>query len=133
MEHWSTRAGDADGAAAVTAELIEAPAAERRLGHAPDVHSGVRAQPAPDRAWSTGAFPKRIVDVAGSILLGLVFSPLIVAIALLLRREGGPISYLPRRGGHDRRVRECLNHRSMAPNAERIQRELLENNPGMKD
>jgi len=132
MEHWSTRAGDADGAAAVTAELIEAPAAERRLGHAPDVHSGVRAQPAPDRAWSTGAFPKRIVDVAGSILLGLVFSPLIVAIALLLRREGGPIIYRHRRVGRDGRMFECLKFRSMVPNAERVLRELLENNPDMK-
>jgi exopolysaccharide production protein ExoY len=75
---------------------------------------------------------KRFVDVAGAIVLAAVFSPLILAIALLMRREGGSIIYKHRRIGRDGRAFECLKFRTMVPNADQVLRELLESNPAIK-
>jgi exopolysaccharide production protein ExoY len=75
---------------------------------------------------------KRILDVAGAILLAAVFSPLILAIAILMRREGGSIIYKHRRVGRDGRGFECLKFRTMVPNADQLLRELLERDPAIK-
>jgi exopolysaccharide production protein ExoY len=75
---------------------------------------------------------KRILDVLGAIVLAVVFSPLIAAIALLMHREGGSIIYKHRRIGRDGRAFECLKFRTMVPNAEQVLREVLERDPAMK-
>lgn len=94
---------------------------------------------APAQAPSRPALPasryaaaKRILDVAGAIVLACVFSPLIVAIAILMRREGGSIIYKHRRVGRDGRSFECLKFRTMVPNADQRLRELLERDPAIK-
>lgn len=75
---------------------------------------------------------KRVLDVLGAIVLAIVFAPLILAIAVLMHREGGSIIYKHRRIGRDGRAFECLKFRTMVANAEQVLREVLERDPAMK-
>lgn len=75
---------------------------------------------------------KRILDIIGAVVLATVFSPLMLAIAVLMRREGGSIIYKHRRVGRDGRAFECLKFRTMVPNADQVLRELLERDPAIK-
>ena len=70
----------------------------------------------------------------GAIVLAAVFSPLILAIVILMRREAGDgsIIYKHRRVGRDGRAFECLKFRTMVSNAEQVLRELLERDPIIK-
>jgi Undecaprenyl-phosphate galactose phosphotransferase WbaP len=84
------------------------------------------------RSWSSGVFLKRAFDIVGAIVLGLVFAPLMLVIALLLRRQGGPVIYGHRRIGRDGKPFECMKFRSMVPDADRVLRELLESHPELR-
>jgi Undecaprenyl-phosphate galactose phosphotransferase WbaP len=79
------------------------------------------------RAWA-----KRVLDIIGAIVLGVVFAPLMIVITLLMRRRGGEVIYRHRRVGRDGRMFECLKFRTMVPNADQVLRELLENNLELK-
>jgi Undecaprenyl-phosphate galactose phosphotransferase WbaP len=72
------------------------------------------------------------LDVLGAIVLGVVFLPLICAVAVLLRREGGPIIFRHRRIGRNGEAFDCLKFRSMIPDADRTLRDLLERHPELK-
>jgi exopolysaccharide production protein ExoY len=72
---------------------------------------------------------KRVFDVLGAVVLGVVFSPLIVVVAVLLRLEGGPVVFRHRRVGRHGKGFDCLKFRSMRPDADRVLRELLEQRP----
>jgi exopolysaccharide production protein ExoY len=87
-------------------------------------------QPSPPA--SPHAAAKRVLDVVGAIALAIVFSPLILAIVILMRREGGSIIYKHRRIGRDGLAFECLKFRTMVPNADQVLRELLEHDPAIK-
>ncbi|MGH7106716.1 MAG: sugar transferase [Acetobacteraceae bacterium] len=78
------------------------------------------------------AATKRVLDVMGAIMLAAIFSPLMLAIALLMRREGSSIIYKHRRIGWDGQGFECLKFRTMVPNADQVLRELLERDPAIK-
>ncbi len=81
----------------------------------------------------TAAVVKRLVDVVGAIILGLVFSPLIIAIVFLMhRRDRGSVIYRHRRVGRGGQMFSCLKFRTMVPNADQVLRELLENNPELR-
>jgi len=75
---------------------------------------------------------KTVFDVLGAVFLGLLFLPLIIAIAVLLRAEGGAIIFRHRRVGRDGKSFECLKFRSMVPDADRVLRELLERQPDLR-
>jgi exopolysaccharide production protein ExoY len=75
---------------------------------------------------------KRILDIAGVAVLALVFAPLILAIVVLLHRQGGPIIFRHRRVGRDGKAFDCLKFRSMVPNAEAVLRDLLERQPELR-
>ena len=75
---------------------------------------------------------KRALDIVGSVVLGLLFLPLIVAVAILLRCEGGPVIFCHRRVGRDGKYFDCLKFRSMVPDADRVLRDLLERQPELK-
>lgn len=72
---------------------------------------------------------KRLLDIVGSLVIGLAFSPLIVVIAVRMGLEDGPILFRHRRIGQGGRMFECLKFRTMVPNAEQILRDLLETDP----
>jgi len=90
------------------------------------------ATPQVVRGWSLPATLKRAFDIAGAIVLGIVFAPLMCVIAVMLRKEGGCIVYRHRRVGRDGQHFDCLKFRSMVPNADRTLRELLESRPELK-
>lgn len=69
---------------------------------------------------------KRMLDVIGSVIIGLTFSPLIAIIAIRMSLEDGPIIFRHRRVGQGGKTFECLKFRTMAPNSEQILQELLE-------
>lgn len=75
---------------------------------------------------------KRQLDLIGAVVLAIVFSPLIIAIFLLMHRSGGAVIYKHRRVGRDGKMFECLKFRTMVPNADQLLRELLERDPALK-
>ena len=72
---------------------------------------------------------KRVLDIAGALAIGLVFSPLIIVIAVRMAQEGGPVLFRHRRIGQGGKTFDCLKFRTMVPNAEQILQELLEKDP----
>jgi exopolysaccharide production protein ExoY len=78
------------------------------------------------------AFAKRVLDIVGAVILGLVFSPLIGVIVFLMRKGGGSVIYRHRRVGHGGRMFSCLKFRTMVPNADQVLRELLEKDPELR-
>lgn len=75
---------------------------------------------------------KRIFDILGVGVLGIIFSPVILVVAVMLRCEGAPILFRHRRIGRNGQAFDCLKFRSMVPDADRALRELLEQHPELK-
>ena len=71
---------------------------------------------------------KRTVDVISSGILILVLAPLMIAVALLVRRDGGPIFFKQKRVGYRGREFGMLKFRSMCVDAEEKLKELLAHN-----
>ena len=81
---------------------------------------------------AAGAIAKRLLDVGGAIVLGVVFAPLILVIVFLMRRGGGSVIYKHRRVGRGGKTFACLKFRTMVPTADQVLRELLENDPELR-
>jgi len=75
---------------------------------------------------------KRVLDIVGAAVLGILFLPLMLPVAVLLRWEGGKILFRHRRVGRNGRYFNCLKFRSMVPDADRVLRDLLEQHPALK-
>lgn len=75
---------------------------------------------------------KRLLDIAGALAIGLVFSPLLLVIFVRMGVEDGPILFRHRRIGQGGRTFECLKFRTMVPNAEQILHDLLERDPAAR-
>jgi lipopolysaccharide/colanic/teichoic acid biosynthesis glycosyltransferase len=75
---------------------------------------------------------KRLLDIVGAVVLGLVFSPLIVMILTLVLFGGNPVLYRHRRIGRDGRMFSCVKFRTMVPNADQVLRGLLEKDPALR-
>ncbi|MEO7235890.1 MAG: sugar transferase [Lapillicoccus sp.] len=70
----------------------------------------------PKRALKTG------FDVAGSLLIGFLLSPLLLVVALLVRGDGGPAFYRQQRVGMGGDLFMMWKFRSMVPGADRMPR-----------
>jgi exopolysaccharide biosynthesis polyprenyl glycosylphosphotransferase len=71
-------------------------------------------------------FLKRAIDIIVSTVVLVVFAPLLLAVALLIRfTSPGPILFGQVRLGFNKRRFTMYKFRSMVPDAERIQEELL--------
>ena len=70
--------------------------------------------------------------MVGAILLGLVFSPLIITIVILMLLGGNPVLYRHRRVGRAGQMFSCVKFRTMIPNADQILRGLLEKDPELR-
>jgi lipopolysaccharide/colanic/teichoic acid biosynthesis glycosyltransferase len=80
-------------------------------------------------AASPGRVAKRTLDMAVAVLALLCLSPLLLAIALLVKTDGGPALFAHGRiGQHGRRFR-CLKFRTMGVDAERRLQDLLAADP----
>lgn len=75
---------------------------------------------------------KRLLDAVGAILLILLTAPLMLAVALLVRRDGGPAIFRHRRIGARGRPFLCLKFRTMHIRAADMLRQHLENDPAAR-
>jgi lipopolysaccharide/colanic/teichoic acid biosynthesis glycosyltransferase len=69
---------------------------------------------------------KRIFDIAMSFLLLVALSPVLLTIALVVVRDGGPVLFGHSRVGRNGREFKCLKFRSMVTNADVVLKQLLE-------
>lgn len=80
----------------------------------------------------SGLYPrygKRAVDIAGALVLSLVFSPLILLLVLGLQWQRGPLFFGHPRVGRGGQVFTCLKFRTMVPDADRRLAQLLASDP----
>ena len=72
---------------------------------------------------------KTAFDQSAAVVLILLFAPLLLSLALLVRADGGPALYRHRRIGSGGRVFDCIKFRSMVVDADGALRRLLESDP----
>lgn len=81
----------------------------------------VRVDDPLSRSWARGM--KRVIDIAASLAALVVLSPLLIAVAITVKADGGPALFRQSRIGKGGRPFKCLKFRSMAVDAEeRLQR-----------
>lgn len=68
--------------------------------------------------------------IAATVLIGA--SPLMLAIAWLIRRDGGPATFAHYRVGCGGRLFRCMKFRTMRADAERVLHDLLERDPALR-
>jgi exopolysaccharide production protein ExoY len=68
---------------------------------------------------------KRLMDVTLALALIVLFAPLMMLIALAIKRDGGPVLYAHRRIGSDKRPFCCWKFRSMVINADDVLQRLI--------
>ncbi|MFN5833335.1 MAG: sugar transferase [Akkermansiaceae bacterium] len=73
-------------------------------------------------------FVKRAMDVVSSGILIIVLSPLMIVVALLIRRDGGPVFFKQKRVGYRGQEFGMLKFRSMCVDAEAKLKDLLAQN-----
>ena len=82
------------------------------------------------RHFRSYIFVKRVFDVAFSALVLVFLFPAIVLISLcILVSDGRPVFYRQKRIGRDGKMFDCLKFRTMRRDADRLLRELLDQNP----
>lgn len=78
----------------------------------------------------TGGLVKRSFDVTSAALALILFSPIFLMIAALVKfSDNGPVFYGHSRIGHNGRIFKCLKFRTMAVNGDEILRNFLRDNP----
>ncbi|WP_413481319.1 undecaprenyl-phosphate galactose phosphotransferase WbaP [Serratia proteamaculans] len=80
-------------------------------------------------AKRTSRFLKRSFDIAGSISIILLLSPILAILAYLVSKDGGKAIYGHERVGRDGNKFKCLKFRSMVMNSQEVLKHLLENDP----
>ncbi len=75
---------------------------------------------------------KRCMDVSGALVLGAVFSPVIVIVTVALRRQGGSVLFSHERIGRDGQPFSVYKFRSMVPDAEAVLQDLLASDPKLR-
>lgn len=76
---------------------------------------------------------RRCADRLIAALLLVIFSPLMLACAALIRRDGGPATFAHYRVGSRGRVFRCFKFRTMCVDAERKLREVLDSDPALRE
>jgi Undecaprenyl-phosphate galactose phosphotransferase WbaP len=82
-----------------------------------------------DKATLYTRFGKRALDLTLALLLVPVLAPVVLVLALLVRRDGGDALFGHRRIGRNGKVFKCWKIRTMVPNAERRLLAYLRENP----
>ncbi|MEX3239755.1 undecaprenyl-phosphate galactose phosphotransferase WbaP [Serratia quinivorans] len=80
-------------------------------------------------AKRTSRFLKRSFDIAGSVSIILLLSPILAILAYLVSKDGGKAIYGHERVGRDGNKFKCLKFRSMVMNSQEVLKNLLENDP----
>jgi len=79
------------------------------------------------------SYCKRVVDVVGAVVLAVVFSPILIAVPLSLRKDGGDVLFRHTRIGKTGKPFKVYKFRTMVPNADRVLKELISNSPEMRE
>ena len=72
---------------------------------------------------------KLVFDLIAAALLVVLFSPLLIGLALLVRADGGPVFYRQKRIGAGGREFSCFKFRTMVVDADRQLQQLLRSDP----
>jgi exopolysaccharide biosynthesis polyprenyl glycosylphosphotransferase len=83
------------------------------------------------RFSGTGKLAKAAVDRIGAALLLLIFAPVFLAVAVAVRRDGGPAFYRQERVGLSGRAFRIIKFRSMCVNADGMLADLTSDHGGM--
>ncbi|PWR21548.1 UDP-phosphate galactose phosphotransferase [Zavarzinia compransoris] len=78
-------------------------------------------------------FCKRLLDIMGSLALIAALSPVLLAIGLVVRRDGGPMLYGHWRIGQNGERFRCLKFRSMVTNSAQVLETLLASDPAARE
>lgn len=78
-------------------------------------------------------FFKNILDFLGSIILIIIFSPLLLFLFVMIKKDGGNAIYTHNRVGKNGKIFPCFKFRSMVMNSEEVLQELLQNNPEIRE
>ena len=76
---------------------------------------------------------RRCADRIIAALLLVAFSPLMLACAWLIRKDGGPATFAHYRVGANGRVFRCFKFRTMCIDAERLLREILDKDADLRE
>jgi undecaprenyl-phosphate galactose phosphotransferase len=76
---------------------------------------------------------KRAFDMFAAAFFGVLLSPLILIIVLMIRNDGEPVLFRHKRIGQNGRVFHCLKFRTMIHNAEQVLRDVLRDHPELRD
>jgi exopolysaccharide biosynthesis polyprenyl glycosylphosphotransferase len=72
---------------------------------------------------------KRILDIIGSITAMILFAPLMLTLAIVIRCSSrGPVIFSQKRFGHNKRTFQMYKFRTMSQNAEQMQTKLEHQN-----
>ena len=81
-----------------------------------------------------GKIIKRTIDIVGSLAAIILFSPILIILSILVKiTSPGPVIFAHSRLGELNKPMKIYKFRSMSGNAEQILRELLANNPAMRE
>ena len=72
---------------------------------------------------------KRAFDILAAVSAIVLLSPVLVVLALLVKRDGGPAFFGHTRVGRHGKKFRCLKFRSMVVNSEQVLKDLLERDP----
>lgn len=72
---------------------------------------------------------KRTIDIVGALAMLIALMPVMIALALLVRADGGPVLFRQRRVGAGGKPFMCLKYRTMRTDAEAQLKALLARNP----
>ena len=72
---------------------------------------------------------KAMFDQVAAAMLVVLLAPLLLVLAILVRRDGGPAFYRHRRIGIGGRMFDCIKFRSMAVDADAVLRRVLADDP----
>lgn len=75
---------------------------------------------------------KRLLDLAGAMVLAAAFSPLLLVVSLWASKDGGDVLFSHVRIGRNGKAFKVYKFRTMVPNANQVLRELLASNPGLR-
>ena len=77
---------------------------------------------------------KRMLDVAATVIGGILILPVFLILCLLVRLEShGPVFYSARRMGRDDKLFSCVKFRTMVPDAEAVLERMLEEDTELRE
>lgn len=83
----------------------------------------------PSIQYPSNSIVKRTIDVIGGVLLLIALLPVMLSLALIVKRDGGPILFRHKRIGANGKSFSCLKFRTMCPDAEQRLQKLLAESP----